>query len=229
MIKPIIFVWIPKTGGTSIHSMLKKSPVKMKKFTGRPKRYHEFNNRDSVTFGHASIASLTELGIIKSDYLETAFKFCFVRNPWDRLVSLYYYLTQKRNRKLGNTFNEFVNKLHSGEYPIQEIGLYNVSKLNQLNDSTKWINSLGMEFDFIGKYENFQADVQRLLETIGLDSPKRIPHLNKVSHHKYTRYYNDDLIHKVSELYKDEIELFEYQPPKILCDPKRHHNQDQQQ
>ena len=59
-----IFVEVPKTGSTSVRSVI-----------GNPNRPHK---------------SISEIKfMVNKEKFESYFKFGFVRNPWDRVVSLY--------------------------------------------------------------------------------------------------------------------------------------------
>jgi len=84
----VLFVWVPKVAGSSIYAMLEPYNCPMLK---TKRRARQFTNTGFVTSSHMSIFSLLESKVISEEYFSKAFKFCFVRNPWDRLVSLYFY------------------------------------------------------------------------------------------------------------------------------------------
>jgi hypothetical protein len=89
MKKNILFVWLPKNAGTSIYNLLKQYDcLYFKKY----KRYIEFSNKGIVTFGHIDIKYLMKINVINSEWYNKTYKFAFVRNPWDRMVSFYHYL-----------------------------------------------------------------------------------------------------------------------------------------
>ena len=70
-----IFIHIPKVAGTSILSMLGK------KYTGRDHLpWYVYYTANPV-------------------YFQNAFKFSFVRNPWDRTFSAYRYLLAGGNQR----------------------------------------------------------------------------------------------------------------------------------
>jgi len=101
MREDVLFIWVPKAAGTSVYHILSK--YNCPKLKGN-KDAQEFENSGFVTFGHLSISYLLETNVISKDYLKKSFKFCFVRNPWDRFVSLYHY-TQYDKRM---SFEKFV-------------------------------------------------------------------------------------------------------------------------
>ncbi|MBD3328477.1 hypothetical protein GF340_04195 [Candidatus Peregrinibacteria bacterium] len=122
-----IFVWIPKAAGTSLYTVLKEHGCRKLK---TPKKFKHFNNSGFVTFGHVDINYLLDNKIIESNYLEDAFKFCFVRNPWDRLVSLYFYL--KCDNRI--SFEEFVYIVRS-RHRLQKSFFYSQKLLNYFTGS----------------------------------------------------------------------------------------------
>ncbi len=65
----IIFIHIPKTGGTSVHVLLK---IHAGQFVKRPQH---------LTFGEY-------VGLIGSESIKEYFVFAFVRNPWGRILSV---------------------------------------------------------------------------------------------------------------------------------------------
>lgn len=88
-----LFIHIQKTAGTSVTDMLNKI-----KYTQKEKSDHSF-----ITCFSGDLSSY--------------FKFCFVRNPWERLVSWYNMMIQKGihndfSRYIlenSNNFSEFLN------------------------------------------------------------------------------------------------------------------------
>jgi chondroitin 4-sulfotransferase 11 len=84
--KKCIFVHIPKTAGTSVTDALFGTP----RPRHRPLQWYE--------------------GMEPELYKEY-FKFAFVRNPWDRLVSGYHYVVNKKPKKQSEI--EWINFLRS--------------------------------------------------------------------------------------------------------------------
>lgn len=101
----LIFFWIPKTAGSSIYKVLEKSGCQKLLFY---KNYSKFNNKGMVTFSHVGVNYLLKKNILTPEYYNQSRKFCVVRNPWDRMVSLYFYT--KMDQRM--TFEEFVHLVH---------------------------------------------------------------------------------------------------------------------
>lgn len=139
-------------------------------------------------------------------YWEKYFKFTFVRNPWDRVVSAYIY-----NLKMSDT--------NSSQHDREKIKGYGIDGFNEyvLNDlqntqsrfflpCSHWIK--GYNYDFIGKLENFQNDMMFVCNKMRIDYIDT--HLNTTNRDSYTQYYNEESKEKIKELYKDDIEMFHY-------------------
>jgi hypothetical protein len=63
--------------------------------------------------------------------------------------------------------------------------------------------------DFIGRYENLQKDWNVVCEKIGIC--EKLPWINKRRNKKsYTEFYDDKTMNIVYEMYKKDIEYFEY-------------------
>ncbi len=147
---------------------------------------------------------------IDEDTFDQYFKFCFCRNPWDRLVSLYsYYLqildyqTSRRPKKgipgMLESFEKFV-RLSNPENPSSPVP----SQLQWIMDENEIPN-----VNFIGRFENFTEDWNKVCKIVGINKP--LPHLNKSAHNRYQTYYNDELIQIVEEKYKEDVEFFGYE------------------
>ncbi len=149
------------------------------------------------------------------------FKFTFVRNPWSRCVSKYYYMKSKgdelhRAYREGS-FKEFLinaNNRFFIDYPLKESApFFNKMRLkfaphqNQLD----WISDENGNIltDYIGRIENAQEDFNIACDKIGIPHQK-LPHTNKSKHRHYTEYYDDEARELVAELYSKDIEYFSY-------------------
>lgn len=167
-----IFVWIPKTAGTSLFSALQSGArfVKLKRI-----REVEalFTQRGRVTFGHMNYRMLVREGFVDAAYFDQAFKFAFVRDPYARAVSLYQYLKKERRLSEWTTFLQFCRMLESGR--VDPIGLYNSRELSQCNPQQHWLK--GLTLDFLGRYEELDAGFSHLAGKFGM-AVSQLPHLN---------------------------------------------------
>lgn len=191
-----LFVHIQKTAGTSITECLHK--IDGTKIIGNS---HSFISHNSV------------------EKLDDYFKFCFVRNPWDRLVSWYNMMVTKRTHNdfssyLLNNSNNFSEFLELTDVIYETCYLewdkmipypksISFNQLDYISD-----NDGNILVDFIGRFENINEDYNKIMKEIGSNYP--LPHLNKFDHKDYRNYYTDKDIEKVYNLYKRDIDYFGY-------------------
>jgi hypothetical protein len=183
-----VFIHIPKCAGISIESRLPK---------GLYQNHH---------------LGLNEYINLSGSHLMDYFKFCFVRNPWDRLVSLYFFWKNQtpssefyqwdhaqcdfiNNNRL--SFSDFLHEVSSGSQVF--------CSREHLRPYKYYINQL----DFIGKFEKIQTDFDKVCDLIGIEK-QILPHKNKSNHKHYSEYYNNKTINLVANMYKEDIDRLNY-------------------
>jgi hypothetical protein len=177
-----IIVHIPKTGGTSIENALKMSKSHGRHLMG-------------------------VVGRTKYKVWNEYYKFSFVRNPWDRMVSIFHYYKlgkEPENKPIRDIlkdvdFNQFITNISKHSW-LKEL----------LVPQKAWITDENGEIlvDFVGRFENYKEDSEKVLAKLGVDKP--IPHDRKSERGDYKSYYNDNTIEIVRELFKEDIEFFNY-------------------
>ena len=194
-----LFIWVPKCAGTSIFTVLEKHGCLKLKHMVHARR---FQNEGSVTFGHMSVESLVERDVVTRAYLDRAFKFGFVRNPWSRMVSLWSYLTRAGIPRKDVGFQEFLEMVAAGVPPV---GPYNRKGLSQTRTMSEWLQEDSV--DFIGQVER-PEDFEALGRHLGIQGA--FPVLNTSSHGEYRQYYTPEARKIVAELYSEDIQRFQY-------------------
>lgn len=131
------------------------------------------------------------------------FKFAFVRNPWDRVVSTYCNMILTRKHKFyqqcfGKDFSYFVDFINKRDLTDIDVHIMLQSKLIPLES-----------VDFIGRFERFDEDLRLVLQVLGLDDVA-IPHKNASAHPHYSRYYSEKTKKIIAKKYKADIEAFGY-------------------
>ena len=207
----IIFIHIPKCCGSSIRSSLSESykflfNATIKNFKNL-KEIDQNDNFENYNFKIKSFKDHLPFQLIKKTNLhKNKFIFTSVRNPFSRMVSLYYECRNSkvhRNRfKKINNFPDFVESVIKNPYwfPIPMVDYIGINNLKKLN--------------FICKYENFNEDIIRLNKYINM-SIKHHNHNNSVKNFfkfsDYRKFYkNKDLILNVKEYYKKDFLYFNY-------------------
>jgi len=223
-INMLLFIAIPKCAGTSTISLLynkinMKTYIKKQHLIGSTVPYlyprNNFKNDTHACFSHANVKTLQDLDIIDQNYYNSSFKFCFVRNPWDRAVSLFFY--QKLDT-IFNSFGEFITYLYNNRSIIPNIDddygntFLNTSRITLPISGSAWnqmVDWIPEDINFVGRFENYEEDLKKLFKILNINCDD-IYHTNKTNHRNYREYYNEETKQMVAELYKDDIERFNY-------------------
>ncbi len=203
-----VFVWIPKSAGSSIFELLDAPKLKSLHLAK-----HRFTNCGPVTFCHMDYAQLVKKKYISKVFNESAYKFTFVRNPYARAVSLFYYMKRIKKRKVDPTisFLDFYQNFKNNGF--EAIGLYNRKGLSQCNPQVRWTENI--EFDYIGKVEAINEDTAIILKHLGIEHGE-VPQLNPTAHPSYTTCYCPESKALIEELYNEDFETFRYEHEDFL-------------
>lgn len=192
--RKILFIDICKTAGTSIISSLKK--------------YYPDDNWEGK---HHSVPNYTIklASTVTNEILNEYSSFTVIRNPYDRMVSLWVWGMGGPYRK--DDFVGFMRNVRDGKY-IEYNG-------HRYKTSLQWISDeSGIRVKNIIRYENLQEELNQYLSTQELGpielekentKEKWHKHGHKFKlHENYREHYCDESQRIVSNLYKDEIEHF---------------------
>ena len=179
-----IFTHIPKTGGVSLCSH----------FRSKSKGHHRTSDQIQIC---------ADEGVDADEY----FKFSFVRNPWDRFVSAYSYLSKGGNNASDRRIrDEFIKPFDSFSEFVHGVDMEPLMQQVHFRPQSYWLDR---EVDFVGRFENYEPDLQRVCEKI--DYPfKGLPHKNKSKHKPYWEYYDDASVDAVGRQYAKDVETFGY-------------------
>ena len=133
--------------------------------------------------------------------LERFFIWTFVRNPYDKVVSAMTYFQVQ--------WKDFLAKNHK----YIEEGLQNdprrVGKHMLPNTFFTHINKAPF-VDFIGYFENMDADWKLLLETLNFPHAQLEPNTWETDHPPYKELYTDERQKVVQEMYKNDFDKLKY-------------------
>lgn len=184
-----IFVHIPKCAGIAVKKAL----------------------FDDLSGGHTKLS--TYCLAFEPERFLTYFKFTFVRNPWDRLVSAYHFLkaggygeADKRwfDGELGTykDFDDFVCNWLRRENMHKHIHF--CPQVDFLEDG----NHRGVHVDYVGFYENIEDDFKYIAKRMGVDA--ELHKRNTSSHESFQDYYREKTREIVRRLYQRDIERLGY-------------------
>jgi hypothetical protein len=200
-----LFVHIDKAAGSSIQLALQPyAPVRKNSRLFRRLVVLGVLNRIGgiyrrVEFPEHANARLAQRCLPSAVY-DRLFKFAFVRNPWDRLVSRYAYLL--RNEK--HPRHGYVSRMKGFEeyvaWEIQRGKMFQYTYVT--NTHGEWI------VDFVGYYERLHTDFATVCARVGVKA--ELPRANTSSHRDYRACYTSELRDLVGKVFQRDLELFGY-------------------
>jgi hypothetical protein len=133
--------------------------------------------------------------------LDSFFKFTFVRNPWDKVISeCFCRHIQLAFRKCTNIKDRII-KVCS----LVDGSGYGGHCMRQVD----YILSPTYGLDFIGRYESLHQHFSYICSGIGLDG-LNLPHTHKSQKKNYREYYDQETIDLVARTYEIDILEFNY-------------------
>lgn len=150
-------------------------------------------------------------------------KFCFVRNPYERLLSSYLNKVGGRNEiiytnllcQLGLDQTDFSREISFAEF-VSCVEQTPVSMMDS-HWRPQYYQTFqeSLDYDLVGRLENFEDDMRTLEKMISRDLS---PYMSSWTLHqtnskdRFSEYYDDDLLERVYELYRVDFEAFGYSP-----------------
>ena len=168
-----IFIHIPKSAGTSIREY----------FAGNSFRIQP-NKHDDIY-------------AIKKKFLnayKNYKKFAIIRNPYDKMVSWYFYL--KRN--LGENYNI----IEFNDWIVDPLKFWHANDpISFLKPQYEWIDNTVT----VIKYENLNKGINDFF-----NKKIDLPITNKSNHKHYLKYYNKKSLNIIYNRYKEDFKKFNY-------------------
>ncbi len=180
-LRPYVFIHINKTGGSSIEKAL------------------------GVGLDHSTAQEkFAQLG---ADAWARKFTFTMVRNPWDKVVSHYHYRVKTNQTGLGDGGVSFAEWLRLC-YVDRDPRYYDQPRM--FMPQRHWLvdEQDNMLVEFIGRFENLQADFDHICSRLGVDA--QLGHAKPSSRGSYRDYYDDDSRELIERVFAEDLETFGY-------------------
>jgi hypothetical protein len=215
-----IFVKTRKTAGTSIEAFLAGrvepgaivTPVKPPVAGHVPRNYERHFNplpemlrtrrfvgpakaavRGNAFYNHIDAPRIRER--VGARVWDSYFKFCFERDPWDKVVSQFYFRRSRTDVETPATFREFVLQ---GPL-VTDWSLYSIDGKPAM--------------DFIGRFEHLEEDLASALSQIGIDGPVDLSREKSASRRDPDRpdaTFTPELDARIATVFAREIRHFGY-------------------
>jgi Sulfotransferase family len=134
--------------------------------------------------------------LIGEQVWDSYYKFCFERNPWDRIISGYYWKNQSEPRP---SISEFLKSKYPLRLKRRGIDLYTINGQIAVNR--------------VCRFENLNKEMEAIRKQLGIPEELVLPRA-KSRFRKDRRSYRDILNEeekvKIAKLFSDEIKLFDY-------------------
>jgi hypothetical protein len=208
-----VFIHIHKTGGTYISYMLQKYYGFKNYYLRRPDhdifcmnkkkttKYLNYENRihGVLNYFKTSLFINKKMNMTPQKW-DTYYKFCFIRNPYDRIISGWYHVN-----KLNIPFSNYLN-LYNRCNDVEFMHVFMPQVRNIINEKGK------INIDFIGQFENLEHDFQKVLKNIGI---KDIIHevskkMNKREHNQFYTYFSQEALNKVNLILKEDFQYLNF-------------------
>jgi hypothetical protein len=198
----VLFVHVPKTGGSSIDRLFDIEVSDARRVPGRQR--------------HAPYRRLLQAEPALADY----WSFGFVRNPWARMVSWWTMLGGVFERaEAGHPPAIAKIERHpevwlvEGEYrhDFDRFVLEGTERLPKVGrPQVATLTDRGHRVDFVGRLETFDKDLRVVRNRLGLPAEDPAPHVNRSKHGHYRDYYDKATRARVAKVFADDIEAFGY-------------------
>ena len=223
--KRFIFIHIHKTRGNAVQLALRKYADDQLTFNKRQQAYNEHKqeiHRFGIRNPYMDIEKHSTIAEIHAKWDKRALgpwsgylKFTCVRNPWDRLVSLYFSPHREKSAARKTRFRDRLAQFRI--WPRGNVAEFNKinfrefvrNKAAQQEQASYALEDDSISVNYLMRFENLEQDFSRVCAMIGIEA--RLPHANQSQREPYQYYYDNKTRDIVRKLCQRDIELFEYE------------------
>ena len=183
-----IFIHVTKAAGTSIEQTF----------------------RSDSFFSKRYVCAMDARNFVGQKKWEKYFKFAIVRNPWDKIVSMYRYRKKIGRISKGLSFKKFIKLIDSAKIKHDDGRKHKFFTCNQLDCCVDEDGEVIL--DYIGRFEKLQKHWKYICRKIGKN--RILPHVKSSKKKKqkgYQTYYDDETKKLVAARFSKDIEYFGYE------------------
>jgi len=195
--KKILFIHIPKTGGTVIEKSIKKL-TNQTLYSGRTNRLLP-SPYNKTSLQHQYYTTLYEFKDILKINFDNIKIFSVVRNPYDRIISdLFWHRLIKKNFNSEQVYNVIKNNYLNRD----DLDNHNKPQYKYITDENMEI----IKDIKIFKTEILNETSHEINNYLGFNINIKRDNVNK----NYSKYLNKKSIALINDFYKKDFELFNY-------------------
>ena len=199
--KQFIFFAVPKTGTHALRELLRahKGPDDWEQQILFGEQCLPIPEIAKIQHGHISAQQISPH--LEAAVWESYFKFAIVRNPFDRFISICFFLNRKNPLFIETPLQWMKSAIKAPQF--RERVLVKPQYL-QLMDAQGDI-----VMDYVGRYEHLQSSVDEICNRLQIEAvPLEIR--NASEHKQYREYYDDELKSSVEMVYQEDLKRFNY-------------------
>lgn len=195
--KKFIYIKNYKVAGTSVEVFFeqwcknKNDIVGVRGTEEERKRLFELRGGEKKLGSHVNISKV--LDVVGTNVFNDYFKFCIIRNPYDKMVSAYFFKVGTGIFK--GTFKQFC-KTGNKAYNFNRYSINNVPQC-----------------DFYIRFENLVKDTKKVCELLNIKRKVVLPSFKseyRPQNIHYSKYYDEETKEIVYKMHKKEFEIFGY-------------------
>lgn len=204
--KQVLFVHIPKNGGTSIECSF-QTICKPKLLTPGPPRFLKCSPQ------HLTLSDLQVLGFQPQDF---DYSFAIVRNPYKRIESEYFFSIHVRTRSID--FSESLispldpkAKEEVEDFSAWAVRNMNSYKMNRNHADNHFIPQSEFIDDTVEDIYFFEDGMESILEKISKKIGITLPNEHRFKTDKFPLVWSKEATELANQIYKVDLEKYGYQ------------------
>lgn len=197
-----IFIAIPKTGTTTIQSFLRKNDKSCHWNTV------QLGDKKITVNEHIETKKLKK---IMGKKFDEYVKVTFIRNPYSRIVSSYFFYKNGNTLRSRYFIRNFMARLNILLTRIFPFSIWSVLKPQRKMADYFYDEDDQLLIDLVGRTENLNEDLLLISKQLGISlNDETIPFKNKSSHASAESYFSNKLFKKLyRKILRKDLEIYQ--------------------
>lgn len=153
--------------------------------------------------------------LLDNNFYNSAFKFTYVRNPWDRVFSAFNFLKNGGfdERDQSWSLKILKNNLSFEKFVKDLLHRTTIQKKNHFKPQVDFMKDLSgnIGLDYIGRFESIENDYLVITERLNMNKKLTKENVGRKKGIDYRLQYDNEMVDIVRRVYKNDIEILSYE------------------